>query len=73
MGDKLAVILSITLGVGCVIAWLTHVIVCISDDRWGFLIAGAMFFPVAIIHGVGLWFGAWQIELKTFARLRMCP
>ena len=40
-------------------AWLTHVITCISDERWGFLIAGALFFPIAIIHGIGLWFGAW--------------
>ncbi len=40
-------------------AWLTHVVTCFSDDRWGFLIAGALFFPVAIIHGIGIWFGAW--------------
>lgn len=40
-------------------AWLTHVITCFSDERWGFLIAGALFFPVAVVHGIGLWFGAW--------------
>jgi len=40
-------------------AWLTHVMTCFSDDRWTFLIAGALFFPVAIVHGVGIWFGAW--------------
>lgn len=40
-------------------AWLTHIIVCLKDGEWGFLIAGALFFPVAIIHGVGCWFGAW--------------
>ena len=40
-------------------AWLTHVITCFSDDRWGFLIAGALFFPVAVVHGIGLWFGVW--------------
>ena len=33
--------------------------VCFSDDRWGFLIAGALMFPIAIVHGVGIWFGAW--------------
>lgn len=38
-------------------AWLTHVIVCLSLGKWGFLIAGALFFPIGIIHGVGLWFG----------------
>jgi hypothetical protein len=40
-------------------AWLTHVITCISDDRWGLLIAGGIVFPVGIIHGAGIWFGAW--------------
>lgn len=40
-----------------VAAWLTHVIVCIKAASWGFLIAGAIFFPVAWVHGTGLWFG----------------
>lgn len=38
-------------------AWLTHVVVCIKTASWGFLIAGAIFFPVGIIHGIGLWLG----------------
>ncbi len=40
-------------------AWLTHVIVCIKTAAWLFLIAGAIFFPIAMIHGIGVWFGAW--------------
>lgn len=40
-------------------SWLTHIITCLSEGSWGFLIAGAIFFPVAIVHGVGVWFGAW--------------
>lgn len=40
-------------------AWLTHVITCIKTAAWGFLIAGAIFFPVGVIHGIGVWFGAW--------------
>ena len=40
-------------------AWITHVIVCLKTASWGFLIAGAIFFPVAIIHGTGVWLGAW--------------
>ena len=43
----------------CIAAWLTHVTVCFQGNRWGFLIAGALFFPVAIIHGIGIWFGFW--------------
>jgi hypothetical protein len=39
-------------------AWLTHVIICLAAGAWGYLIAGAIFFPVAIVHGVMLWFGA---------------
>jgi hypothetical protein len=40
-------------------AWLTHVIVCIKTSAWGFLIAGAIFAPVGVIHGIGVWIGAW--------------
>jgi hypothetical protein len=40
-------------------AWITHVIVTIGAGAWGLLIAGAIVFPIGIIHGVGLWFGAW--------------
>ena len=40
-------------------AWATHVITCIENEQWGFLIAGAIAAPVGIVHGVGIWFGAW--------------
>ena len=43
----------------CVTMWLTHVVVCLSTGQWGFLIAGAIFFPIAIIHGIGIWLGIW--------------
>lgn len=39
-------------------AWFTHVFTCLSDQAWGFLIAGAIVFPIAIVHGIGIWFGA---------------
>ena len=45
--------------IAMVAAWLTHVIVCIKTASWLFLIAGAIFFPIAIVHGIGVWFGAW--------------
>ncbi|WP_085696307.1 hypothetical protein [Pseudomonas sp. B26(2017)] len=45
--------------VWCVLAWITHVAVCFKSASWGFLIAGALFFPVAIVHGTGIWFGFW--------------
>lgn len=40
-------------------SWLTHVIVCLQTAKWGFLIAGALMFPIAIVHGTGIWFGVW--------------
>lgn len=38
-------------------AWITHVVVCLKTASWGFLIAGAIMFPVACIHGTGIWLG----------------
>lgn len=40
-----------------VAAWFTHILTCLSDGSWGFLIAGALMFPIAIIHGFGIWIG----------------
>lgn len=37
-------------------AWFTHLFTCFSEGMWGFLIAGAIFFPIGIIHGIWLWF-----------------
>ena len=38
-------------------AWVTHIVVCLSTASWGFLIAGALLFPIAWIHGTGIWLG----------------
>jgi hypothetical protein len=43
----------------CIAAWFTHLYVCFTAAKWGFLIAGAVFFPVAIVHGFGVWLGIW--------------
>lgn len=37
-------------------AWLTHVVKCFEDDSWAFLIAGALMYPIGIVHGLWLWF-----------------
>tara|TARA_R110000764_G_scaffold94641_1_gene178407 strand:- start:1289 stop:1450 length:162 start_codon:yes stop_codon:yes gene_type:complete len=39
-------------------AWFTHVMFCLAAGAWGYLIAGALLVPIAIIHGVMIWFGA---------------
>jgi len=43
-------------GIACFLAWLTHVFYCFGHVMWGFLLAGAIFFPIGILHGFYLWF-----------------
>lgn len=57
--DGATVLVGLALGALLVAAWLTHVVVCLKASSWGFLIAGAIFAPIGVIHGVGAWFGAW--------------
>jgi hypothetical protein len=40
-------------------AWITHVVTCIQQDRIPLLIAGAIAFPIGVIHGWGIWLGFW--------------
>ena len=53
MTEPLSLLLIIWVGA----AWITHVVVCLSTASWGFLVAGALLFPIAWIHGTGIWFG----------------
>jgi hypothetical protein len=46
--------------IGGFAAWLTHIINCFQDGEWGFLLVGALFFPLAVIHGIGIWLGLWD-------------
>lgn len=55
--DAFGYLIGAVIFLGLLAAWFTHVIVCFTEGFWGFLIAGALFFPVAIVHGIGLWFG----------------
>ena len=52
-------IIGVALFLWALTAWLTHVIVCLKASSWGFLIAGAIMAPVAVVHGTGIWFGVW--------------
>jgi len=38
-------------------SWMTHIVVCLKTASWGFLVAGAILFPIAWVHGTGIWFG----------------
>jgi len=57
--SEVGVLFGLAILVWSVAAWLTHVVVCLKAGSWGFLIAGAILFPIALIHGTGSWFGAW--------------
>jgi len=57
--ESAGVILGNAIVIALIAAWFTHVVVCLKAGAWGFLIAGAIFFPVAIVHGIGIWLGVW--------------
>jgi hypothetical protein len=40
-------------------AWLTSIVFCATHGVWPLLIAAAAFFPVGVVHGIGVWFGGW--------------
>lgn len=42
--------------IATIASWFTHIIYCFNEEMYGFLIAGALFFPVAMFHGIWLWF-----------------
>ena len=46
-------------GAFCYSAWLTSIVFCAASGQRPLLIASAAFFPVGIVHGIGVWFGGW--------------
>lgn len=46
-------------GAFCYAAWLTSIVFCAVSGQKPLLIASAAFFPVGIVHGIGVWFGGW--------------
>jgi hypothetical protein len=45
------------IGIVVIAAWVTHITVCLLSAKYLLLIAGALVFPVGVIHGIGIWFG----------------
>jgi hypothetical protein len=43
----------------CYAAWLTSIVFCAANGARPLLIAAAAFFPIGIVHGIGVWFGGW--------------
>lgn len=50
---------ALTLFVVSAAAWLTHVITTIKSAEYLLLLVGALVAPVGVIHGIGIWLGAW--------------
>jgi hypothetical protein len=40
-------------------AWLTSIVFCAANSMHPLMIADAAFFPVGVVHGIGVWFGGW--------------
>lgn len=40
-------------------AWLTSIVFCATNGLRPLLVAAAAFFPVGVVHGVGIWLGGW--------------
>lgn len=55
MSETLGGIAALVLFLAITAAWLTHIFWCFAAAAWGFLLAGAIFFPIGVIHGVWLW------------------
>ncbi len=43
----------------CYSAWLTSIVFSAAHGTRALLIAAAAFFPVGIVHGIGVWCGGW--------------
>ena len=55
MNNALAVIFAIAAIITGPAAWITHLIRCFTEEQWGFLIGGAIFFPVAFTAAAKGW------------------
>jgi hypothetical protein len=40
-------------------AWLTSIVFCSANGMRPLLVVSALFFPVGVVHGIGVWFGGW--------------
>jgi len=60
IGAFVGVIFYMAFGLLCFAGWCQHLYTCFNEHLYGFLIAGAIFFPIAIIHGWGIWLHWWS-------------
>lgn len=58
-GEVIGGIFVLLVAVASIAGWFQHLYTCFTGGHWGFLVAGAIFAPVAVIHGWGIWAGVW--------------
>ncbi len=49
----------ISVGLIAYSAWLTSIVFCSANDQRSLLVASAAFFPIGVVHGIGVWLGGW--------------
>ena len=54
MGEVLGQLSALLAGLLGLAGWCQHLYTCFNEKLWSFLIAGAIVFPVGIIHGFGI-------------------
>lgn len=59
MGEVFQGLLGIAFALLALGGWIQHLVTCFTQSEWGFLIAGALFVPIAVIHGWGIWLHWW--------------
>jgi hypothetical protein len=57
MKIKMENIMGVFMIVAALAIWLTHIITCFSAAAWGLLIAGALFPPIGVVHGIAILLG----------------
>jgi hypothetical protein len=57
--DFQTVMMIVVAGLSLYSAWLTSIVFSAANGLRPLLIAAAAFFPVGVVHGVGVWFGGW--------------
>jgi hypothetical protein len=59
-GADLCTVLSLLVsGAACYAAWLTSTVFSGVAGHYPLLVAAALFCPIGVVHGVGVWFGGW--------------
>ncbi len=55
MGNLTGLLIIIAVALASLGGWITHVYICITNEWFLFLVAGAIAFPIALVHGWGNW------------------